>query len=352
MSESAPVIAAGIDRILRDAVDRRLLERFDAGEYPRALWTTLEQSGYASVLAAAAAAADWQDAEPVLRAAGYHRLPLPLAETLVADWLLATAGLPARAGEATLVQADGALQLTRIRSGLRIDGLARRVPWGRHAKRVVVCGDADGEPTIALLEAPGPEAIESGQNAAREPRDNLRFAAVHAAASAGLALGANAALTYGALARAAAIAGAIESVLEQAVQYANDRVQFGRPIGKFQAIQHQLAELACESAAASAAVTAACQAAGTAGAPFHIAIAKIRAGDAAERAAAIAHQVHGAIGFTYEHTLHFGTRRLWAWRSEFGSSALWAQRVGSAMIRRGGAGLWTGMTGDKVDVGS
>ena len=60
--------------------------------------------------------------------------------------------------------------------------------------------------------------------------------------------------------------------------------------------------------------------------------------------AGIAHQVHGAIGFTYEHALHFVTRRLWSWRTEFGAESLWAERIGRRAASRGAAALWSDLT--------
>ena len=146
----------------------------------------------------------------------------------------------------------------------------------------------------------------------------------------------------GALMRAAQMAGAMEAALGLATTYANDRVQFGRPIGKFQAIQQQLALLAEEAAAALVAVESAAisVAEGRQSAEFALAAAKIRAGEAAGTVAEIAHQVHGAIGFTEEHFLHNLTRRLWSWRDEFGDEAYWAGLLGRRIAAAGGAGLW------------
>ncbi len=149
---------------------------------------------------------------------------------------------------------------------------------------------------------------------------------------------------YGALARASQMTGALEHLLGESVRFANDRVQFGRPIGKFQAIQHQLAVLASETAAAGAASMAACDKAEAADSDFHIAVAKARAGEAAGVGAKIAHASHGAIGFTYEHALHFATRRLWSWRSEFGAEALWNDRLGQGALDRGADALWSDLT--------
>ncbi|HEX6019031.1 MAG TPA: acyl-CoA dehydrogenase family protein, partial [Burkholderiaceae bacterium] len=84
-------------------------------------------------------------------------------------------------------------------------------------------------------------------------------------------------------------------------------------------------------------------------APYSIAVAKVRCGEAATRACGIAHQVHGAIGFTREHSLHFATRRLWAWREQFGSDAWWAARLGGLAIRAGGIAFWPSLTRRRFD---
>jgi len=77
---------------------------------------------------------------------------------------------------------------------------------------------------------------------------------------------------------------------------------------------------------------------------FEIAVAKTRIGEAVDRATGIAHQTHGAIGFTYEHGLHFATRRLWAWRAEYGSDAFWAGELGRMALARGADALWPDLT--------
>jgi acyl-CoA dehydrogenase len=141
------------------------------------------------------------------------------------------------------------------------------------------------------------------------------------------------------------MAGALEAILELAVSYANERVAFERPIAKFQAVQHNLARLAGETAAALAAAGSAADTIAHA-AHFNEAVlleaaaAKIRVGEAAGEGAAIAHQVFGAIGFTQEHTLHRFTRRLWAWRDDFGNESAWAVKLGNLVAAKGADGLW------------
>jgi acyl-CoA dehydrogenase len=216
---------------------------------------------------------------------------------------------------------------------------------------------ADGR--IALVDLTDAACVQVTHRAshAGEPIDDVALDGARAVASAAGPLPALAlpVWTLGAVARSAMMVGALEFVLEQSVQYANDRVQFGRPIGKNQAIQQQLALLAGDVGAARVAALVACEDAPSSAArecaasAFSAAVAKVRCGESATRATSIAHQVHGAIGFTYEHQLQFATRRLWAWRESFGSDGWWAQRLGEAAIRGRSAAFWPSMTQRRFD---
>jgi acyl-CoA dehydrogenase len=170
------------------------------------------------------------------------------------------------------------------------------------------------------------------------------FAATKALQAGVAPMAADALHALGAVMRSAQIAGALQCVLETTVQYARERVQFGRPIGRFQAVQQNLAVLAGQTAAATAAAEAAIEAAARDLDSPLVAAAKIRAGEAAGIGAAIAHQMHGAIGFTQEHRLHYFTRRLWSWRDEFGNEAAWARRLGGSVAAAGADRLWRGIT--------
>ena len=147
----------------------------------------------------------------------------------------------------------------------------------------------------------------------------------------------------GALMRSQQIVGALERVRDLTVAYAGERRQFGQPINRFQAVQQALAELAGEVALAVAAADAAVEDPLSA---KQVAAAKVVAGTAAGRAAAIAHQVHGAIGFTHEHKLHRWTTRLWAWRDEYGTESAWAEALGDLVARAGADRLWEVVTGE------
>jgi acyl-CoA dehydrogenase len=147
------------------------------------------------------------------------------------------------------------------------------------------------------------------------------------------------------VARSLQIAGALESMLDISVRYSNERVAFEKKISKFQAVQHNLARLAGEVSAAMTAAHSAADAIARGGAFddtifLEATAAKIRSAEAAEAGAAIAHQVHGAIGFTNEHILHRYTLRMLAWRDDFGNESHWAVALGNRIAAGGADEFW------------
>jgi alkylation response protein AidB-like acyl-CoA dehydrogenase len=120
-----------------------------------------------------------------------------------------------------------------------------------------------------------------------------------------------AALTAGAAMLAAEQLGVAERCLEMTVTYLKERYQFARPIGSFQALKHRAADLwvAISQARAASRYAAACLADGDADAPVAVALAKAACGDAATLAAQECVQLHGGIGFTWEHPAHLYLKR-------------------------------------------
>lgn len=145
------------------------------------------------------------------------------------------------------------------------------------------------------------------------------------------------------------MAGAMGQALALSIDHVNTRQQFGRPLGKFQAVQQSLAVMACEVRAVEAAAAALASRLDAVrldiiAADFEIAAAKLRANRAVGVVTAIAHQVHGAIGFTEEYDLHRVTVPLMRWRGAHGNDAFWAARLGRQVAALGGRGLWKAMT--------
>jgi len=330
-----------IERVLTDLVTPELIAAAEEGAWPQALWQAIEENGLAVAAtpeAQGGVGGSWHDAFVLVRAAGRHAAPVPLAETLLVNWLLGLAGLDAAPGTATFATATGSMDQGRF------SGTLNEVPWGRSAGHILAA--SGGESPMLVLLPCSDATISEALNTAREPRDTLVFDAVEPLASAPFPTGlpTDALLLGGAMIRSAQIAGGLARLLDTAIDYANQRTQFGRPIGKFQVIQHQLAQLAEQTAISAAAAETAFAASEQAPDSLTIAAAKAVASEASGQGAAIAHAVLGAIGFTYEHSLHFTTRRLWSWRSEFGSHTHWSQQIGSTLCEGGSRNLWPILT--------
>ncbi len=339
MNEFQSILSETVDRLLTDHATKEVIQAAEEGIWPEALWTALEENGLTRLMVSESrggADGTWADALLLLKAQGRHAAPVPLGETLLAGWLLSGAGMDVPDGPLTLLTG---VTLSGDKGAWTISGSARHVPWGRNATFGIALTEApDGVPYVVCASLADAEK-QFEVNTAREPRDTITFNAqpVEAAPS-GLSEEQPKELKlWGALMRSAQMAGGLQYLQAQTVQYANERKQFGRPIGKFQAIQQQLAVLATQAAAAGAIAGHACEQATAGGNPgFEVGVAKTRIDEAVNLSTSIAHQDHGAIGFTYEHGLHLITRRLWSWRAEFGSGREWAARLGREAIERAG----------------
>ena len=296
------LIAETAERMFGDHVDKALLDAAEAGAFPDELWRIIREAGL-HLVGRADSGSRLADLFGLLKVAGRHAVPLPLAEALLAN--------------AVLPEESEGTGFTTV----AVDGVA---PWARAANGVI---DLDGNLHVAF-------DVEQGANIAGEPRDRIR-----SRRSVPTALP-EPFYEYLALSRTALMAGALERTMAMAIDYATERQQFGRPIAKFQAIQHSLALLAGEVAAAVRACDGAIESLGRTAAANRIAAAKARVGEAAGTVAEIAHQVHGAFGFTHEHSLHHFTRRLLAWRDEYGREREWQERLGRRAAARGADGLW------------
>ena len=351
------MLLESMGRLFEDLCTKQVVDAAETGVFPAALWQAVSETGVplaALPESAGGADAEWADLYAALRVAGRFSAPIPLAETMLAGWVASSAGLDIGDGPMTVgpVRAGDKLTLTRDGNGWRLSGTASRLPYASFAERIVLIADGpDGEMAVVLVGSAAPAAAK-GKNIANESRDTLTFDDFRLSADAAAPLkgGVSRAALYrrGALARATMMSGALERAMDLAVTYAQERQQFGRPISKFQAVQQNLAVLSEQTAVAVAAANLGIQALGQGDEEreeFLIAVAKTRVGEAATLACELAHQVHGAIGFTKEYSLQLTTRRLWSWREEFGADPEWAAKVGAYICRKGGDQLWPILTG-------
>ena len=349
MSDMRNDLLQTVDRIFDAHCSRPVREAAEAGTWPDALWRALEAVGLdraALPETAGGSGLDFEDAMLALRRSAYHAAPLPLAETMLGGRLLFAAGLTVPQGALTVapVRTSDRLVFAGNAGGATLSGAAERVPWGNLCAHAVVAGELGGKGVVGLVSLSG-AVCGVDKNLAGEPRARLEFERAPLLALTELNDAPARLEAEGALLRSVQMAGALERVLEYSLQYANERVQFGRAIAKFQAIQHLLAVLAGQVAAASAAADAAVETSHQAPDEFAVSVAKARIGEAAGKGAEIAHQVHGAMGYTHEHNLHYSTRRLWSWRDEFGNETYWQTRLGRAVSASGADALWPMLSG-------
>ncbi|MFJ3464401.1 acyl-CoA dehydrogenase family protein [Achromobacter spanius] len=311
-----------MDNIFGDAAERLfaqtctpdVIRRFEQGQPSGDAWQACEDAGFADALVLEAhggAGLGLADALPVVLAAGRHLCPYPIAHTLLARAWLSRVQRP---------QASGAIALAP--RGLAIDGeriTGMSVAWARSADYVLA--GIDGHTWLLPVQAARIEpngvhgSLDGGVSWALADAERLDYVAP---------LDTLAASAYTGL-----IAGAMDRVLAMTLDFANQRTQFGKPIGRFQAVQQQISEMAEQVWAARMAAQLAFQGDDGLPRPLLAALGKARASQAVPRVADIAHAVHGAIGVTEEYDLQLYTRRLREWRLAAGSESHWHARIGA-----------------------
>lgn len=315
-------LAQLVDDLGRRSSDARLGHRGFPETLDDALWRNLEDTGLARLTTG-------QDAGPaecaiVLSGLARHAAAVPAAETdLLAAWLASTVDLPVPdSGPLTVAIADA------TDAGGRIAGTAREVPWP--SDTVVLAARTSGALHVALVAG---AQMTSGHNLAGEPRGSFAFDMAVADFRTVDPVLADELIRRGAWARCIQIIGAFDAARELTVAHTTERVQFGRQLSKFQAVQHSLAAMAGEIERARAATALAVAAAVDHGfdhpaTGYAVTVAKVAVGRAVDPVTTIAHQLHGAIGVTAEHRLWLATMRARSWVDEFGTTTQYARRLG------------------------
>jgi acyl-CoA dehydrogenase len=315
-------------RLLADACTYEAVQTAERTGWSEPIWDALQRSGYTDMTSL-----ELEDVVGLLTLAGEHAAPVPLAEAALAGWLL---GSPPD-GRVS-VAPGGDLHVDRG----AVTGTVRRVPWGRAVERVVVVIDrrAFVVPTTSA-------SVEPQTNLAGEPRDQLTF---DRARPEDVRPTEKDLPELGALSRAAMMSGALSAMARLTIAYARQRRQFGRPIAAFQAVQQHLVSIAQDVSLVAMAVQGAARAVQRGRSGMEIAAAKALASQAALTATRAAHQVHGAMGMTQEYPLHHFSRRLWAWRSEYGDEQYWSRRLGRTVAGAGADRLYPVITGGSAAI--
>lgn len=351
--ESDDIILSSARRLFSDVADIQSVIAAGDDGWKERLWTGIEETGLniaALPEELGGAGIGVQQSLAILRVAGNMALSAPLAETILAGWMLGSAGLEMPAGKIAFGPASFSDEITLGADGTVSSSIAR-LPFARECAHATLLAKGPDGLCVVLVALDG-ASIEPRENLAYEPADRVVFSKhpVVASSLAPAGVTRDTALLMGAAARSMQIAGALETMLAITGEYVTQRRAFERTISKFQAVQHSVAQLAGETAVALSAAASAAEALQSLlgeGRGFddpelmlELASARIRVAGAARKGAAIAHQLHGAIGVTREHILHRLTLRALAWRDEYGNESQWSRRLGELICSRGAQALW------------
>lgn len=342
MSESkyvADMISDQLEKILSEYLSSAgCIENSDHSGMNSELWSTLYELGIFDVLAVSEtgeAMVNWSDALGLFRVLGRHAVPLPIAESMIAQWLLSVAQIPLASPKIAVCDEIHKLDGNE----LIIDN--QSIVYNL-AEAEYLLGLASEDDNLFVVVSKADQLLgEQVEPLTGEPATLLQQAKVAYVEKSPAPIECQFGLKpLLAIARVAQMSGVAEAVLNLLIEYVNTREQFGRTIGKFQVIQHYLAAVASESAAVQVAAQYGLRQIEQKNPDKGAKISKCRAGKSAQIIAETAHQVFGAIGFTEEHELHRYTKRLWQWRSDYGSDLFWAESLGKERISAGGDALW------------
>jgi acyl-CoA dehydrogenase len=314
----------------------------DHADNPDRMWSALEDSELTRAWIPEpmdGAGLPITDVFGLIRLSGTSTCAIPYAETLLAGYLLSQVGIPVPSGAISIsvaldVVADDTVNRDDVKHHKTTDVF--EIPYAQQAEHLVTVSDSG---TLSLYSA---DTLDKADLA---PTNSVGSDPLYQVSTAGLQSVATTSLSdpttidtinrIGALVRSAQMCGAMEAILDLTLEHTSTREQFGRPLAKFQAVQHLLAEIAGEAAASSAMIEAAVETFEQHNKPDlrNTACAKARTSEAVGIIAANAHQAHGAIGYTQEYALSTYTRRLWRWREEFGNETQWSFLLGSDYLQ-------------------
>lgn len=339
MTETARLIDESAERLLSRRIADPIARR--APELPTQLWADFVESGLLMVLAPSSEGGfngGMAEATALAWRIGWHAAPLPVVSSILGPAL--PSGQMILEGQAALARGTHfRLEASGSHFKLLTPSPVVVPDNGKLTSVLAICEGTKG-PLIAHL---GVEAAQAFCSLDGSPMLAILPGEIQVLRVEESPVPIDRAESAGSLIVAAAMVGAMARQIELSISYANTRQQFGRPIGKFQAIQHLIANAASEHVVAQAALSAAVYGKNSeASNPLLWQAAKVQAGRAATIVSAMAHQVFGAIGYTEEHELHLYSKRLWAWRDEWGHQGQLEISIGQGACRS--PRLWDFMT--------
>jgi acyl-CoA dehydrogenase len=349
LSDSAAALREGVERALSEFLTVDYWHRLEsAGEesaWDAELWQLITELAIPELLveeSLGGAEASLLEATGALEALGALAVPAPAAEVMIASWCASKAELALPATTVTLgpCMPQDHVTLTTNNRGIRLTADMRGIPFARHCSAIVLQGTLNGATvTCALPTDTKGVSLEPQSSLNGEARDRVIVDTTLSTAQVSDAIAIDV-LRASAAMRSIQMSSALNASLNMCVDYVTERKQFGRPLAKFQAIQQQLAVMAALTTSAQVSARQAFVTLTDPTSPTAVAAAKIATGQAASQGTAIAHQVHGAMGFTAEYGLHRLSRRLWTWREEFGNETWWSRQLGDMSLNAGAGGLW------------
>ena len=344
------LVAAVADMVDRVGIDTTT----PAPASDRALWDALATAGFTAIgipETDGGSGGTSADALSVVHAAtGRGAITMLIEDTVLASRLLAQCTGTTPPEPSTVVIANNRCTTREIDGVVVLDGMVTGVVHGREAARLIVLLEPQTPGAVPSVAVVAPDAagmtVQSGTDLLGVPLDDYRFEATPVELYVDSPIGAAEFEERGAQAYTVALAAVAGAVRDRTLRYAGERTQFGRPLAKFQAIQQRLAGLAARTALMQ---TAAAAAVCTADADPQlrraaIAAAKVVTSSSAREVAAAGHQIHGAIGFTAEHSLGRFTTALWSWRERYGSEEYWSDVLAGQILDEG-ADLWDVVVG-------
>ena len=305
------------------------------------LWADIEEQGLTKIIVKEdffGSALPFNSILPVIQMSAKMGVPLPFTETIICNYLFSELNFEPPNGMITF-----ALDTKNIKiSNNKISGDLLSVPYLNLTNQITLIQEIHGIFHFIFIENTNGD-LKSRKNFLSEPRFDLSIKDCKILKTKKLNLDINF-NNIGSIIRSAQMVGSMEKIINLSIEYCSQRVQFGRSLSKFQAIQHQISEMAVELAASNAALSSLQVINEPMPKLDDIAILKIRTGIAAGKLITISHQVHGAMGFTKEYELSYFTKNLHSWRNDFGNETYWQNILGKSFLEKTNLSLWEYLT--------